>query len=252
MIYSLSESKRFKMNIYRESIEFQDSICIDGIKSNLINQNVDILFLRIDTLLKYEQFRLTNLGYQIIHCDSLVYYKSTLIPKIKVPLKNKLKFIVVDNENCELLKEMIPLIFNNYQNHYYSNPLLDKKDILDGYVEWVISSINKDKNDEITWIVYNDSDDVVAFAKCSFNFQNSSCEGILFGVLPDYSSGGIYTDLIRFTKNYFSDLGIQTMNVSTQLQNYAVQKIWNRENFFMYKSYDTYHINSLLDKKLNK
>ena len=248
MIYSLTESKRFRMNIFRESIEYPDILNVDGIKNELSNFKVDILFIRVNSILKHDQFKLTNIGYPILHCDSLVYYKYSLIPNKKESLRNDLNFIAVDKNNFNILREIIPSIFDNYQNHYYSNPLLNRKDILDGYIEWVISSIIQNKKDEITWIVYNNSNKVVGFAKCSFNIENSSCEGILFGVLPEYSNGGIYTDLIRFTKNYFTDLGIDTMIVSTQLQNYTVQKIWNREGFFMYKSYDTYHINSLLAK----
>ncbi len=248
MIYSPTESLRFKKNIFRKTIEISNQFEIDKLKKDLSNFRVDILFLRINTLLKYEQYKLTNIGYTTLHCDSLVYYKCSLFHNQKEDLKNKLNFIIVTKNNYEILAEIIPLIFHNYQNHYYSNPLLDKDDIVDGYIEWVIKSIIEFKTDEITWIVYNEFNEIVGFAKCSFNIKESSCEGILFGVLPNYSNGGIYTDLIRYTKNYFADLGIETMVVSTQLQNYAVQKIWAREKFHMYKSYDTYHINSLLNR----
>ena len=37
------------------------------------------------------------------------------------------------------------------------------------------------------------------------------------------------------------------MNISTQIHNIAVQKVWVREGFLMKESYNTIHINSLLN-----
>jgi len=38
------------------------------------------------------------------------------------------------------------------------------------------------------------------------------------------------------------------MTVTTQIQNYAVQKIWVKEGFSLCNSFDTYHINSFLNQ----
>ena len=60
---------------------------------------------------------------------------------------------------------------------------------------------------------------------------------------------GIYSDVVRFTQNYFKAIGMKKMWVSTQLQNYSVQKSWIEEGFYLKKSFETYHINTLLAKQ---
>jgi hypothetical protein len=42
------------------------------------------------------------------------------------------------------------------------------------------------------------------------------------------------------------------MLVSTQIQNVAVQKVWGREGFTLFESFNTIHINSLLNKSNKK
>jgi hypothetical protein len=84
----------------------------------------------------------------------------------------------------------------------------------------------------------------IGFATCSI--ENGEAEGVLYGVMPEASGGGVYSDIIRFTQGFMKDLGVNIMKVSTQVQNYAVQKVWSREGFFITKSLATIHINSLL------
>ena len=53
---------------------------------------------------------------------------------------------------------------------------------------------------------------------------------------------GIYSDQKKKKKNYFKNKGYQTMLVSTQLQNYAVQNVWSKSGFKLSSSWETYHI----------
>ncbi|MFN5444571.1 MAG: hypothetical protein ACK48V_10115, partial [Crocinitomicaceae bacterium] len=62
---------------------------------------------------------------------------------------------------------------------------------------------------------------------------------------------GIYTDLIRYSKFFFKEMGIHTMIVSTQLNNFSVQRVWTKENFLISHSYDTYHVN-IVTKTINQ
>ena len=70
-------------------------------------------------------------------------------------------------------------------------------------------------------------------------------DGRLLGEAQE-SGGGIYGDLIRHTQADFASRGFSTMLVSTQVNNFAVQKVWAREGFHLFEAWDTYHVNALL------
>jgi acyl dehydratase len=65
--------------------------------------------------------------------------------------------------------------------------------------------------------------------------------------MPNFAGKGIYSDMIKYTQQFFKDGGYSSMWVSTQIQNYSVQKAWLNEGFFLKKSFETYHINALLN-----
>jgi GNAT superfamily N-acetyltransferase len=150
-------------------------------------------------------------------------------------------FKEVDINSLHLFKSIIPIIFKNYRNHYFSNPYLDKSEILEGYVEWASAYVTEIDTSKKSWLVYKD-DILIGFATCSMNKIDNSCEGVLYGVHPEYSGGGIYTDIIRFTQAYFKEHNYEKMFVSTQIQNYTVQKVWQKESFLINNAYYTYHL----------
>ena len=247
MWYSKIESNRFDLCIYREKI---DSLNADyeNIKSKLEKNDVDILILRLPTLSMPDHYKLLSDSYRVIHADSLLYYKNDLQKSNGSVLRNDFSFECIENDNVDCLNEMIPIIFSDYQNHYFSNPLLDRTKIISGYIEWAMSYSNVG-NGRIAWIV-KDHEKNVAFATCYFDEKERMCDGILYGVMPEYSGRGVYSDLICYTKSFFKEKGFEKMYVSTQLQNVAVQKVWCREGFRLDHSYETYHIvkKELLEK----
>lgn len=234
------ESKRFKMNILRAKSEH---IELKNIQKHIINNYADIMFLRIPSINVSEIQLLSKLGYEYFQTDTLVYYSIDFLKYQPKQIKNSdLEFKKATVGEQFLLQEMIREIFNGYTNHYFSNQFLNKSEILEGYIEWVTNFIDQD--DKVVFIAYR-NDKAIAFATCSLEIDTA--EGVLYGVMPSSSGGGIYADLIRFTQNYYLKAGIKKMKVSTQVQNYAVQKVWSREGFHMNESYATIHINPLLN-----
>lgn len=235
------DSQRFSLSIHREVTEEIDT---RSISSYILNNNVDILILRVDSKSKDQHHKLSSLGIPYIHCDNLVYYQCDLEKYEINKLRNDINFKVANEDDLQKIESLVSDIFVNYKNHYFSNPKLNNTCIVEGYKEWVKNYVLYSKG-KITWLVLK-GEEVVGFATCSFDDKEKICEGILYGILPEKSGGGIYSDLIRFTQNYFKNIGYQKMQVSTQIVNYAVQKVWSREGFYMFKSFDTYHINSFL------
>jgi predicted acetyltransferase len=236
--YSEVDSKRFSKNVYRGTIE---ELNIDAIQEQVIQDKIDLIILRIPSASKDKHSQLHNLNCQVIHADTLVYYFCPIKSTEITALRNNLNFEVISNQNSQILDDIVPIIFKDYTSHYASNPQLDKAKTAAGYIEWAKSYIAESQPNRISWLV-KQSDEVIGFATCSFNQEKNECEGVLYGVMPQAAGKGVYTDIIRFTQQYFKNSGYSTMWVSTQIQNYSVQKAWIKENFQLKKAYDTYHL----------
>jgi GNAT superfamily N-acetyltransferase len=244
--YSPLESNRFGARVFRGELTEVDP---NQISSFLQAEKVDIAIFRIPTENSYQISRCLETSFPFITADTLVYYNCNLNKYQPNALKNELTFIECTENNTKVINDLVNEIFIDYTNHYFSNPVLDKQSLLEGYKEWARSYIGEKKAGKISWIVQKGKD-IVGFATCDFDEQSNECEGILYGVLPTFSGKGIYGDIIRFTQQYFKDNGYRDMKVSTQIQNYAVQKVWGREGFVLEKALNTVHINSFLSEKV--
>jgi hypothetical protein len=247
MNYSKVESERFFMNIFREKI---NDIDIKSIQKEILKKKIDISIIRIPTDKTDCAIKLDIIGFPYIMADTLVYYMCDIEKYIPKKLRNvDLQFEICTENKINILSELIDKIFYNYSSHYKSNYFFDKKLVIEGYKEWACNFIGL--ADKIVFLVKK-RNNIIGFATCSWNELEKTCEGVLYGVLPELSGGGIYTDIIRFTQDYYKSKGIIKMLVSTQIQNVAVQKVWSKEGFFLFESFNTIHINSLLSfSKIN-
>ncbi|MGI6235750.1 MAG: GNAT family N-acetyltransferase [Christensenellales bacterium] len=247
MTYSDVESKRFGMRVFRGTI---DEINEKQILSSIIENKVDMAILRIPVSKQYQISRLEKTGLPYIVADTLVYYSVDLTTYLPKPIRNKdLVFQNCSLEHIDSLSALVEIIFASYTNHYTSNPYLKREDIIDGYKEWACAYIAEDNNKRFTWVVKK-GQGVVGFATCGCDKKIG--EGVLYGVLPSASGNGIYSDIIRFTQQYLKDIGCCQMIVSTQIQNFSVQKVWNREGFTLKDAYITLHINSFMNLSKEK
>lgn len=238
LIYSEVDSQRFGKRVFRKVL---DEFSVEEIASQVEKDKIDLIILRLPSVTKDKHSELHKLKCQVIHADTLVYYFSALKRTEITPLRNNLSFELISKENSKVLDEVVPIIFKDYTSHYASNPYLDKQKISAGYIEWAKSYIAEVQEGRISWLV-KQADEIIGFATCTFNKEKNECEGVLYGVMPQAAGKGVYTDIIRFTQGYFKDLGYATMWVSTQIQNYSVQKAWIKEEFQLKKAYDTYHL----------
>lgn len=238
--YSERESQRFNMKIFRGNIK---EIVPSEIKKLILTKELDILIARIPSDQIEQISSLSKTGFSYIQADTLVYYQLNLnTHEVNGYRNNDLNFEILTQENQPIVDELVEEIFAGYTNHYYSNPYLDKQNIIDGYKEWVQEYMGSD-NSKICYLVKK-NENIAGFATISTN--DNIGEGVLYGVRPDYAGKGIYSDIIRFTQQEFKNKGIKLMKVSTQIQNYTVQKVWVKEGFQLKESFATIHINSLL------
>jgi ribosomal protein S18 acetylase RimI-like enzyme len=234
--YSPLESARFGKNIHRGAMDSLDAIFLgDYIFSN----DPDILIVRFPVAEQPDLYKLQNLGREIIFADTLVYYELEMEPQNIRALKNEdLNIVEATAADRPLLEKIIPEIFEGYTNHYFSNPLLDKDKIVEGYAEWAINYVEADQ--KLNLLAYK-AETPVGFITCSDN--GDWAEIILNGIMTNYRRGGIYTDMVRFVKKHFFEKGIRTIKVSTQIQNFDVQSVWKKESFYLKEAFITIHLN---------
>ena len=193
--------------------------------------------------------KIMNMGFPVIHSDTLVYYKCQLDKIDYKSFKNDLSFIEFDSSSIQILDVLVKNIFSDYTNHYWTNTYLNQESAISGYIEWAKNYFEQSNDSTFSkkgWIVCKE-DKPIGFA--TVKVDGKIGEGVLYGVLNEYSGGGVYSDIIRFTQNYLKEIGCSEMLVSTQIQNFAVQKVWSREGFYLFQSFDTYHLNTMLNFK---
>jgi len=239
--HSLIESKRFDLKVYRGVI---DDINPKEILSTVLKENIDVAIIRIPSERQDALVRLEKTGIPYLIADTLVYYHVDLKTYEPGELRNRdLEFIEFYPEHFEIMDKLVSEIFSAYKNHYTSNPLL-AVDLIEAYKEWARSYVTNETDGKCGWLVKR-GDRFIGFATCTFEGDES--EIVLNGVVPSAAGMGVYGDLIKFLQQFFKDNGYSIMKVSTQVYNYAVQKVWSREGFVMKQSFVTVHINSMMN-----
>jgi len=234
------DSTRFGLKILRGRAENLEA---KTLAAEIIATACDVCILRVPAGQSAGITPLTRWALPVIHADTLVYYKCDLSRYEPLPLRNSdLAFSVATEQDMPELRLLIADTFREYVSHYYANPLFSREHILAGYQQWAENHVAGDGR--TLWIARR-GERIVAFAACQDHADSGDAEGILYGVAPEAAGGGLYGDLIRHTQAVAKARGAATMKVSTQVTNFAVQKVWAREGFHLFEAFDTFHINAL-------
>ena len=89
-------------------------------------------------------------------------------------------------------------------------------------------------------LVAKENQETLAFATLRLNSPEEG-EGVLFGISPKAQRRGIYGVLISHSIDWCKNNGARRMIVSTQINNYAVQRAWIKRGFVIYESCYTLH-----------
>ena len=145
------------------------------------------------------------------------------------------------------IEALVHEIFAEYATHYHANPLLDPRDILDGYAEWAAGYARFASSDRIAWLVQRNGK-AVGFSCCALDAANDSAVGILNGVVPDARGSGIYRGMFRRMLRTFRERGVKRFSIATQAQNIAVQRVWTSEGLGIRSAENTIHLNALFGR----
>lgn len=240
MKFSELESKRFGLRIFRQIFtEDLNEISSQKIVDQMTENEADMLIFRFPVQKQFQLHFLQKSNLPIIFADTLVYYQTVLTENI-LPLKNQdLSFEICEKDKLSVLESLNDQIFDAYTTHYFSNPIFKRKDILAGYQEWALAYAKTENSGKVAFLIKKGQ---IYVGFITLSLENQTVEGILNGILPEFQNQGIYTDTLRFVKKRYFEMGFQAMKISTQIQNYAVQKAWTKEGFHLNQAWVTLHI----------
>lgn len=240
LLRSAPDSARFGLEVLRGRL---DAVEPKALANALVAADADVAILRIPAGQSARIHELRRWALPVLHADTLVHYRCDLSRHVPAALRNAdLALSLASDDDLPELKSLVAATFHGYNSHYHANPLFPREDVLAGYQEWAEGHLSRDGG--ALWIARREGR-IVAFAACQ-DHADGEAEGILYGVAPEAAGGGVYGDLIRHTQAVARARGARSMTVSTQVGNYAVQKVWAREGFNLYEALDTYHVNALL------
>jgi GNAT superfamily N-acetyltransferase len=239
------DTARFDLQVWRGRVEQVEA---KSLATQILDARCDVAVVRTPAAGGDGMQALARWALPVLHADTLVYYRCDLARHAPAPLANRdLAFSLGVPADLPELRGLIAHTFSQYVAHYHANPLFPREKILAGYQEWAENHLTD--AGATLWVARRDGR-IAAFAACHEHEAQAGgppvYEGVLYGVAPEAAGGGVYGDLIRHTQAVALQRGALEMKVSTQVHNFAVQKVWAREGFTLFEALDTWHVNALL------
>lgn len=242
--YSPLDSNRFGIRIERAHIDAETSVAaaVEAIRSS----TADLIIARFNAGMCAIPNALLEAGETLIHADTLVYYETALPAHSGNAAANVRRATETD---LKAIRSIASGAFKNYRAHYSANPLLSATKILDGYIEWAQSRADPSNPSNDTWLV-SVGEIAAGFATC--DIQNGNVEIVLNAVHPSFERKGLYGTLLRHLLHHYSEAGMGSLKISTQIWNYTVQRQWARAGLLLTNAYDTYHIDRRVGSQRSK
>jgi ribosomal protein S18 acetylase RimI-like enzyme len=177
-------------------------------------------------------------GYRLM--DALVYYRRSLADICRLPsLLEGITVRVASPADTSAVVNVARQAFRGYIGHYHADPRLDTNDADAAYVQWAESSVTS-VNDSHPVLIILKKGELVGFATLRID-SSREVEILLNAIHPDHQRGGLYSHLLEQTLNFSAKRGAQLIMISTQINNYATQRVWTRAGFEHYSSVYTFH-----------
>jgi hypothetical protein len=234
------ESERFGLRVFRCEVGTIDAAAI---AEAIERSDVDVLILRLPARELAGVNALARLGLNPIVADTVVYYDIDLASNVRAPNEPAVALRPTSREDAALLARMARDVFDGYVSHYHANPLFTSAKILEGYAEWA-SRHAATGEDSGAWLVKRDGA-LEGFSCYRVDRARSVAAGVLNGILPPARSRGTYRAMLGAMLDAFAKAGISRFEISTQVHNIAVQRVWTAYGLALREACNTVHVNAL-------
>lgn len=236
---SLPDTRRFGVRVCRCRVDHGTAALLaDAIRRSA----ADITIVRSEAGTSAFVWELAQAGFHVVHAGVLVYYRTQLREIDDVACgRSALPIDVASGDDADAVAGIAEQAFSGFRSHYGASPIFRPPDVLAGYQEWARHCALDGQH---VVLVARNEHGLVGFLAYKPDADGSSAEIVLNAVLPSSFNQGIYTALIRSAMQRLVRAGCRNLRVSTQVHNYAVQKVWAREGFHLYLALDTFHVSS--------
>lgn len=177
-------------------------------------------------------------GYRLM--DTLVYHARSLeeLPEIAPP-GTGLSLRRATPADAQAVGALARAAFSGYFGHYHADPRLDDTAADAAYVEWAETSTAQTAADAPVLLAHS-ARQLAGFLTMRRD-GGDEFEIVLNAVHPDSRGKGVYTALVVEAMRVAREAGAGRMTVSTQINNYPVQRVWARLGFVHTRSLYTFH-----------
>lgn len=225
--YSVLDSNRFGMPTYR--VDVKNNLDLMKYEDSFVIARIDAS--RIDLVQKAERY-----GFRL--CDTLVYFQGkTRNFKEFQPLPPGYWNRPFQVGDALRVREIAEMSFTDYPSHYHNDKKLEKALIAKGYGQWA----SEWKGEGI----------VIEHERCefphvhrkviAFGLYSEPCELTLAAVDKEHEGKGLYSEIVNRCMNWGFLRGVFDIEISTQIENKAVQKAWARFGLAPHKYVYTFH-----------
>lgn len=210
----------------------------DAIDQAAQTAGVRLATARIDANRLGDVRTLESAGFRLM--DTLVYYGRSLETLPAAPTVSEDTVIrPATPQDAEAVGAIARDAFRGYMGHYHADPRLDNDAATEAYADWATNSLRNLSETNTTVVAQNDRG-VTGFLTTKRDFSGLA-EIVLNAVRPSEQGTGIYTALLSHSLKQAREHASIRIVVSTQINNYAVQRVWSRFGFFHERSFYTLH-----------
>lgn len=200
--------------------------------------NVNLLTQRIDVGNLTRLHSLEEAGCRLM--DTLVYYEKKLnkLEVTTLPIDG-VKYRFAKPYDALAVGNLAQKAFQGYFGHYHADVRLDNSLADAAYVEWAETSTTS-VSSTAPVLLAEAGEQIVGFLTSKHQISQKT-EIILSAVHPNFQGRRLYKAMVSATVEHAHSIGNKAIFVSTQINNYAVQKAWAQLGFEHVSSLYTLH-----------
>lgn len=236
------ESRRFGFEVSRVTVAMGQGIANEQVVNAVRNSKSSLIIVRANA---QRTDLLTSLGQikntECLHADTLVYYQWDL-RGLDTPKAKSENWLIRESSSLDDFANVLRESFNRYRNHYSNNPRLASNSTVVGYEEWAANLMRRE--DCLTLIAHEQGNrESIGFLILQVDEKRGLAEVVLNAVHPDAQRRGVYSTLMANAAERLQNLPrIETLYISTQLENQPVISAWGRLGLVPFIVLNTIHV----------